>query len=125
MGIFPAYLQRVTSFARIAVSDPPSIVHACAEDLVDDPHRGHSPSPLRPPAGRCHRCHQFQRGRDACVDGHDQPGPGGLLRVDRGRSQGSESFDSLDFGLQLTLDDDSTFSVTWGAEFTPHNVSIL
>jgi hypothetical protein len=37
----------------------------------------------------------------------------------------SESFDSLDFGVQMTLDDDSTFSVTWGAEFTPHNVSIL
>lgn len=36
----------------------------------------------------------------------------------------SDSFDSLDFGLQLILDDGSTFSVTWGTEFTQYNVSI-
>ena len=36
----------------------------------------------------------------------------------------SDVFDSLDFGLELTLDDGSTFSVTWGTEFTQYNVSI-
>lgn len=36
----------------------------------------------------------------------------------------SDSFDSLDFGLQMNLDDGSTFSVTWGTEFTQYNVSI-
>lgn len=38
--------------------------------------------------------------------------------------QESDSFDSLDFGLQMNLDDSSTFSVTWGAEFTQYNLSI-
>lgn len=36
----------------------------------------------------------------------------------------SESFDSLDFGLEMLLDDDTIFSVTWGTEFTQYNVSI-
>ena len=39
-------------------------------------------------------------------------------------NRASDSFDSLDFGLQLELDDGSIFSVTWGTEFTQHNVSI-
>ncbi|MFH0901142.1 MAG: hypothetical protein V2A73_10990 [Pseudomonadota bacterium] len=39
-------------------------------------------------------------------------------------NRGSQSFDSLDFGFELRLDDGSVFSFTWGAEFTQYNVSI-
>jgi hypothetical protein len=34
-----------------------------------------------------------------------------------------DRFDSLDFGLELTLDDGRTFNLTWGNEFQPYGVS--
>lgn len=37
----------------------------------------------------------------------------------------SATFDSLDFGLELDLDDGCKVSITWGHEFTNYNVSIL
>lgn len=36
----------------------------------------------------------------------------------------SASFDSLDFGLDLHLDDGAIVSFTWGAEFVQYNVSV-
>jgi hypothetical protein len=37
----------------------------------------------------------------------------------------SASFDSLDFGLELHVDDGSIISFTWGAEFVQYNVSVV
>ena len=36
----------------------------------------------------------------------------------------SPSFDSLDFGLTLRLDDDSVFHVAWGHEYAEYNISV-
>lgn len=39
-------------------------------------------------------------------------------------NQQSPSFDSLDYGLRLALDDGSPFDFTWGTEFTQYNLSL-
>lgn len=36
----------------------------------------------------------------------------------------SASFDSLDFGLTLRLDDDSVFHLVWGHEYTQYDISV-
>ena len=37
---------------------------------------------------------------------------------------GSPDFDSLDYGLDLTMDDGAVFHVTWGTEFAQYGVTV-